>query len=395
MLIGMFAKPATSGSVNRMGKVVFLGYGMHCALKGILLPPIISEFSISYTQSGLLLASITVAFLLSVVTFGKFAQKAGQRAAITYNIFGLVLSSLLIVLAHDILVVMFSLILSGWCHGGIECGMTAIVKRYNPERSDIAINSVFSFFCIGSCLSAFMGGYFVYSGFGWRLCYVVVFFISLLGAVFSLFIVDKGENSMPKISFAQLGTVLKNKPFIIGCLAIALFAGIETSTNNWMTTFLTQGSDMNIFKSSNIAALFYASLYVGRIFCGRMLRYYNPRKISIYMCVGGSFIILIVSVINTPGLMWFAIAAFGFMISGLYPLLLSAASSMASEGVVYSVIFMAISFGNILVESTIGVVADVFGIQSTFRFNGILLGLLALFIYINRKNYDRILMGND
>ena len=395
MLINAYIRPATNITSSGLGKLVFLGYGMHYALKGILLPSIINEFSISFTHSGLLLASITVTFLISVITSNKFVQAVGQRVAITIHAFGLVLAGIIMIVAHNILFIALAMILSGWCYGGIECITTAFIKRFNPETPHIAVNNVFSFFCIGSCISALLGGYFVYSGLNWRLCYVVVCIVCLIGAMISIFFNDRVKGTMSKINFSQIKSILRNMPFLLGCAAIGLFAGTEASTCNWMTTFLTNSVDMNIFESSCIAALFYASLYVGRILCGILLRRYNARKIAIGMCISGAILILTVSLVNSPILMWFAVAAFGFTISGLYPLLLSSASSLADESVVYSFTFIAISLGNMFVAATIGIVADTLGIQSTFSFNGIILGLVALLVFLNRKNYDRIIRNND
>lgn len=385
--MGMQTRPANAGNTKAMCSVVLLGFGMHCILRGIVLPAIKAELGITFTQSATLLASSTVGYLVMAMLAGKLAEKLGQRTSLSIYAGGQAFMAVCIALSGSTMGLTVFFFFTGACYGGIECIVTAIVKRYNPQNSGIVMNQVFSFYCVGCLVIALLGGWFVFSGIGWRPAFLVVAAVCLAGFVFTLFIKDGQSSEDSAVDLTQLKTLFSNRPFLISCLATLLMSGAETSTNNWLTTFLTAGADINIFQSSALAAMFYASVYFGRKFFIRIMRSRDAATITSLASLASGILVAAVSFVNDPRLLLVSIVAIGVAISPLYPSLISMTSGLAKEPLVYSFTFVSISLGNLGVNYMMGAVADWLGIRSTFRFNAVIFLIVTGLVIINRHHY--------
>ena len=386
---------ANKSNINIMMSLILLGFGMHCILRGIVLPAIKEELGITFTQSGLLLGSVTAAFFIMTMLSGKISEKLGQRVSMSVYTGGLVVTAVMTTFANSFALLLAVFFVSGACYGGIECVLTAIIRRYNSIHTKHVMNKIFRFYCIGSIIAALTGGWFVYSGLGWRASFLIVAVICLVGFVYSLLLIEKRHESTPPINFSQIGKLMRNKPFLISCAAIALLSGAETSTHNWLTTFLTAGADMNIFHSSCIVALFAAAMYLGRHIYARILRRYNAPAIAAVSSFISGLLIMSISVILNEGYIFAAMIAFGISISCLYPLMVTLTSELSNENLVYSFTFMSISIGNFIVNYSLGIIADHIGVHNIFRLNAIILVVAGFLIIINRNNYDRTVSSDD
>ena len=367
-------------------KILLAGFGIHCSLKGMLLPYIKAEFLISYTQSGLLIASSTVGFALSALFSGKIAEKVGQMQLLSFYALMMSLTALVIILANTIDWIIVAFFLSGITYCGVESLSTSIIKKHSPAgKEDKTVSSVFAFYMVGGIVSSLICFFILRFNGNWRIAYSVAG-IPCFAASVLLFIQSKNSlavSSDNSFNFSNLGFYLRNKSFLFMCLATALFSGVETSTHNWITVFITDGAQLKADETCVLLALFYICITFGRVVCTKILNHADTRVVA-SSALGLSFITLLaLSFAKSTAFVWILTALYGFCTSALYPMLVSVTSGICEGAIAYSLTFISISIGNISTNSLMGVIADAFGVRSTFRFDGLLIALSILFVALS------------
>lgn len=238
-------------------------------------------------------------------------------------------------------------------------------------------------------MSAILSGSFIFFGIGWRAAFLVISAICFLSFLSSMLLKDSGPAASPPIELSQLGKLIRNRPFMICCIVTAITSGAETSTINWMTTFLTSGGSLDILHSALYTAMFFLSIFVGRTFVIGFLKRHDIQLITMLASCASGMLAIVVSFISTPYIMLIAIISFGLTVSCIYPLMLSITISYSSENLVYSFIFAMISISIFTIMTVTGVVADIAGMPGAFRVNAILFILAPALIYMNRKNNEK------
>lgn len=379
--------PALTHDVFFADKLLLMGFGIHCSLKGMMLPYIKSEFLISYTQSGLLITASTVGFALSAALSGKLSEKVGPVRLLTIYAFLMALSSVIIMAAPSITWIIIAFFLSGISYCGTESMSTSVIKSFSdPGCEDKTVSSVFSFYMIGGMLASLICYAVLKTGVPWRITYVIAGLICLSAGLLISRIPERPMQHVAKGLSRQIGELLTNRVFVFLCLASAIFSGVETSTHNWITTFIKDGTSFGAAETYLLLALFYVSITVGRIICTKILNRTDTRTVVSAALLLSTLLLLTLSYARRPAFVWVLTMTYGLCTSALYPMLISLTSGQASGGTVYSVTFLAISIGNISTNALLGVIADVYSVNATFRFDGVLLGLALTCVLLSSVN---------
>lgn len=379
--------PATPGKISLISYLVIFGFAMHCVARGIVLTEIIEEFDLTFTTSGALFSAGMLAYLFMTSMSGKASQMLGQRIALSVYIGILSISGTVMFFVNSIPLLFVLFVFSGACYGGIDTTATSLVSRHHGQKSSIAITRLFSVYCLGGMISAVLCGSLIYFNVGWRYSYIVIATVCLLAFCSTLLINDRGPAGTPPVEFAQFNRLLANRPFVFSCIAIAITSGTETSTMNWMTTFLTRGASINILLSSLYTSLFFFTIYLGRNIMVSFIQRYDHYRMATFSSLLSGTLSILVSFINSPNIMVFTIVLFGLSVSCLYPLMLSITINLSSENLAVSFIFSMISLGIFGIMMLTGIAADITGIGGAFRVNGLL--FLAAPLLINYRHKSR------
>lgn len=377
---------ATPQKISLISSLVIFGFAMHCVARSIVLPSMKADFNLTFTQSGILFGSSSLAYFFMSSMSAKMSEWLGQRVSLSLYIGLLTLCSFGMALTGSVFLLYFLFILAGACYGGIDTVTTSIVSRYHGDRANIALTRVFSIYCLGGMISALISGYFIYYGVGWRVAYLAIATTCLLVFFVTLNIRDNGTAASPKIELAQLGKLFHNKPFVLSCIATAITSGAETSTINWMTAFFTNGASLNILHSAFYTAMFFLTIFVGRTVMIGFLKRYNAKIIVLLASLISGTLVLMVSFVLSPNTMLFLIVAYALAESCIYPLMLSMTIQYSSENLMYSFIFAMISVSNFVIMGSTGYIADLIGTPGAFRFNAVLYLLTPILFLVISKS---------
>lgn len=386
MSSSMLRVAANSKRIGRMSSLILLSFGMHCILRGIVLPVIKTDFGLSYTALSTIVSFASIGYFIVALFSSKINEKIGQKSALTLYALVLMTTAILITFAKQWTLLTFFFFVAGGSYGGIESAATAILKRYNPVNSDIAVNNAFGFYSIGSLSIAVLGGWILFSGYDWRTAYYIVVVFAAIAFLYSLRIEDKASDAAPHVDLSQLKNVLRDKTFVLMCFATALLSGAESASINWMNTFLSNTvSSMNIFESSCTTALFFAGIFMGRIVISKLLLRFDSTILTIICGLVSGGVVLVISFVDSALFILVGIALFGFSVSCLYPLLISITNGLSSYSIVYSLTFTVISVFNFLVNYLMGVIADWLSMPSAFRFCAVLYLVVAVIVGLCSK----------
>ena len=364
--------------------LLLIGFGIHCTLKGMMLPYIKEEFMISYSQSGLLVTSSTVGFALSAVLSGKLSEKLGPVRLLTIHAALMALASLMILFAPSVAWIIAAFFLSGISYCGAESMSTSVIKSYSyPGREDKTVSSVFSFYMVGGMLASLLCYLILRTGAPWRVSYALAGAICMIAALAIRTIPERPIAGAGNVLGLQLKELFGNRVFLCLCIASAIFSGVETSTHNWIATVIRDGTPFEAADTYILLALFYLSITIGRVICTQILTRARTKDVVSTALFLSMVLLLALSYVGRPALVWVLTAAFGLCTSALYPMLISLTSGQADGGAVYSATFFAISIGNITTNALLGFIADAYSVNATFRFDGALLGVALVFVLLS------------
>lgn len=363
--------------------------GMHSALKGIVLPMIIQEYQISYTLSGFLLTASTAGYLVGSILCEELGARIGRKQVLVLVMMVLCATSVLVALTGEVLLYILLFLISGVCYGSVECLTTAVIQAWFPGDADARISAAFSAYCPGAAVGAVLSGLFWLGDLKWQYGYWCCCVFCLACAVVCARIQapdDCGE-AAKSYSLRGIGGLLRYPLFLVGCVAMMLFSGAENASYSWLPTFFSDGAARNFFETCMLSVELYAAICIGRLVFARITRRINGSVVAIITCFTAMAVLACIGLMRSY---YVAVAVLGFAMSAIYPLLISAVSRLCSHPLTYTVLFLAVGLGNMTVNSSMGSIADHFGVGGSLRFCGVLLLLVALLmILINKRRKVR------
>ena len=351
--------------------------GMHSALKGIVLPMIIQAHGISYTLSGMLLTSSTVGYLAGSLLCERLGVTLGRMRVLLLSLGVMAATSALIALNGAVALYIPLFMLSGICYGAVECLTTAVIQYWCPEDADALVSTAFSAYCPGAALGALLTGLLWLAGASWQLSYWACGGICLgcLAACARVRLPDDRGGRQTGYSLRGIGALRSYPLFLLGCAGMFLFSGAENASYSWLPTFFKTGADQSFWATCLLSMELYAAIFLGRLVFARLTKRVNGSVLAVASCLAAMLVLWNLGHIRTYVA---AIAVFGIAMSSIYPLLISTVSRLCAHPLTYSVLFLAVGIGNLSVNSSMGGIADRFGVGGSLRFCGILLLLVAM-----------------
>lgn len=163
------------------------GHHLLTAITVPMLPLIRSEFSLDYTQSGLVVSAFTVTYGISQLLSGWLADHIGRRVSITVATLGVAVLGLAVGLAHTYVLMIAFLALMGMLGGGYHPSASpAISSIVEPGNRSTALG----IHLIGGSASYFLAPLMaiaIASALGWRGSYIVLAIPAIIfGSIFYL-----------------------------------------------------------------------------------------------------------------------------------------------------------------------------------------------------------------
>ncbi len=367
-------------------------FGIALLTLGSVLPDLMVKHSLDAVEAGTLFSIMPLGIIGGSLLFGPVCDRYGYKPL-------LVISSLLMFTGFEGLaltgttgLLIISVLLIGLGGGAINGATNAVVADISTTGKGADLSLLGVFFGIGalgmplllSILERSVGFEVIISATG---------FLALLAGLIFFVVVFPPAKQSGGISMKMIKELLRDRVILLIASFLFFQSAFEGLINNWTTTYLID--QLSVSQSSALIALssYVAGMTVMRLVIGSVIRNVPEQKLLFT-----SFLIIFVAlvILSLSSSIGMAAAAFALLGTGLaagFPTMLGIVGNRYPDisGTAFSFVMAVALIGNILVNYSMGQVAENYGIShlTTFTFAEVaVLVILALLIFRKSKYYQ-------
>ncbi|MBD8067654.1 MFS transporter [Bacillus sp. PS06] len=370
--------------------VVFGGFfifGLSENVKGPALPVIQSDFSLSETQLGILLALNSFGYLLACSFTSFMSDRIGIKWTGVIAFLSMALSGVAIYISTSFTYLSASFFFLYIGNGMLEIGLGIMAAQIFTKNTGTMMNLSHFFYGLSSTVApifaASMMGWNVMGGeLGWRGMYFMILLFSLLPIIPTLLskFAKESQDEEDKISFRTL----TRDPIAWLIVAILSFGVVsELSVGGWLVNYLVKAYGWSIQDASNMLSLFFLFFMLARLLLGPVTDKIGF-TVSIMLFSAFSGICSLAAIfIGEKGAILFAISGIGIAL--IYPTVMALLALRYPKGtgtaITFTVTLMGIAsvIGNLLIGLIIDLVNkygsvgnEIIGLKAGYSFIGIL-----------------------
>jgi len=362
-------------------------FGIGLLTLGSVLPDLMSKHSLDAVGAGTLFSIMPIGIIGGSLLFGPVCDRYGYKPL-------LVLSSLLmfagfegLALTNTTGLLTISVLMIGLGGGAINGATNAVVADISTTGKGADLSLLGVFFGIGA-----LGMPLLLSILEKSVDFEVIIsatgFLALAAALIFFLVVFPPAKQSGGISMKMISGLVSDSVILLIAFFLFFQSAFEGLINNWTTTYLID--HLSVSQSSALIALssYVAGMTVTRLLIGSVLRNV-PEKTLLF----SSFVVIFAALVLiwVSGSVTMAAAAFALLGTGLaagFPTMLGIVGNRYPDisGTAFSFVMAVALIGNILVNYSMGLVTENFGIThlTTFTFAELAL-LVILGVMIFRK----------
>ena len=362
-------------------------FGIGLLTLGSVLPDLMSKHSLDAVGAGTLFSIMPLGIIGGSLLFGPVCDRYGYKPL-------LVISSLLmfagfegLALTNTTGLLTISVLMIGLGGGAINGATNAVVADISTTGKGANLSLLGVFFGIGA-----LGMPLLLSILEKSVDFEVIIsatgFLALAAALIFFLVVFPPAKQSGGISMKMISGLVSDSVILLIAFFLFFQSAFEGLINNWTTTYLID--HLSVSQSSALIALssYVAGMTVTRLLIGSVLRNV-PEKTLLF----SSFVVIFAALVLiwVSGSVTMAAAAFALLGTGLaagFPTMLGIVGNRYPDisGTAFSFVMAVALIGNILVNYSMGLVTENFGIThlTTFTFAELAL-LVILGVMIFRK----------
>ena len=382
--------PVTSKLLTAGGFLSFFIFGFVDNLKGPLLPEMIRDGELSYSQVGTIFFSGYIGFIVATLGCGILADKVSHRGVLLLAAIGLFIggSGFSSTTTYPLLIASMGVI--GLGLGAIELGGNGLMVELHSETRGRYLNLLGTFHGLGSLTVPLFAAALLRFGFSWQWIYASSVILAITLAI--LFWPSAGNKKLGLPSGTdeklQTGadwlTVLRvafTKQMGLYYLLLSAYVALELSIGAWMIEYLQQARGISVASSSFFLSGFFVLLMLGRLFGAFVVDAIGHHR-AIAIALIGSCLCLTVGIFTHPSLAVF-LPLSGLFMSIVFPTVTASVSAIHREnmGSILGILFAFSGIGGAVGPWTVGVVSDWAGIEMGLA-STIAFGLIAIAAWV-------------
>lgn len=356
-------------------------YGYFLNILGPITPFLKDELHLTHTVSSFHFTAFAIGILLIGVGGHWVIQRIGHQRSLWLGLFGMSLSTLLLIIGKNPIVTIGAAFLMGLIGSLILAIVPAALADQHGEMKAVALSEANVTASLFATSAPLLVGWFAHSIGGWRwalgsmTCVPILMFLGLRKNSASLTASVTAESNQ---SIRPLSAL-----YWMYWLALMLGVAVEFCMVFWSADYLEKVLRMMKADSAQAVSLFLAAMIIGRILGSRLVQRYSTRTVvtvSIFIAAIG-FLLFWRSENILIGLSGLFITGLG--VANLYPLILSLAISAANGNTVQAGARATLASGTAILALplALGRLADAVGIRSAY---GVVVLLLVSVFVINQ-----------
>jgi fucose permease len=355
-------------------------YGYFLNILGPITPFLKAELHLTYTVSSFHFTAFAIGILLIGVGGHLVIQRIGQQRSLWLGLFGMSLSTLLLIIGKNPIITIGAAFLMGLIGSLILAIVPAALAEQHAEMKSVALSEANVTASLFATSAPLLVGWFAARG-DWRWA------LGSMACIPLLMFLGLGKNSSSSTTSVTTESNQSNRHlsalYWLYWVAIVLGVSVEFCMVFWSADYLEKVLRMTKADSAQAVSLFLAAMILGRILGSRLVQRYSTRAVvtvSILIAAIG-FLLFWRSENILIGLSGLFITGLG--VANLYPLILSLAISAADGNTVQAGARATLASGTAILALplALGRLADAVGIRSAY---GVVLLLLISVFLINQ-----------
>ncbi|RZL88467.1 MAG: MFS transporter [Variovorax sp.] len=377
---------------------------------GAVIPAIKAEWSLSYSQLGMLVSVVSLVVGLLVVPISLVADRWGRVKSITLMAFVWCLATVACGLAQNYGQLLWARAFVGLGEAAYGAAGCALLAHVFPARQRAAVLGAFlSASLFGSVLGVVLGGA-VAAQSGWRMAFFVVGAPGLLFALIYPFVVRDYKtvaltttgpgNAAPKqLTIAQIGReVFASRSGNFAYLASGLQMAMPAMLIAWLPIYFTRYYDMDVKKAGLMAGVAVLASGIGMIFGGSLadrLSRNHPRRRALVPAAYSvlTALMLIVAFALPPGPLGLGLIFLGALFAAAQGGCSAAIACDVTHPGVRATVTATMTLANNLIGLApgpliVGVLSDFFGLKLALTLTPVLALAAAVFFVLTSRRYE-------
>jgi len=361
----------------------FFTSGLAAIMLGAVLPYILSNNQLSYTQGGLLLSMHQAGNLSAVLIAGFLPFVLGRKVSTLILTIFSIIGLAFIVLANNFIILLVAFAMTGIGRGTFGNTCNVVIADVANNKTP-AMNILHSIFAIG----AFMSPAIVFVSIrvaDWKMSLLTA---AILVAIAWMLILrsnmpnltereqDSSEKSGRDLSF------LKKAWFWAPTMLLFFYLAVEASIIGWFVSYFIEVGVLPGVMAGFVPSMVWFTMIVGRISSALISKHIKRKNFMLlFFALGATicFLGLMVSRSALPCVIF--LIGTGLCMAGIYPTTMATMKGVTSSVSVGFTIAIA-SFGSILMPGIIGALADARGLANAIALLVFaLIGLFAMVLF--------------
>lgn len=378
----------------RSGRMIFfcaclgmLLFGASLITLGSVATPLREKFQLDAISSGTLFSILPIGILAGSLLFGPFSDRYGYKIILVLSCLFIAGGFQGIAYSPTLALLKLCIFLFGFGGGAINGATNAVVADISAKHKGANLSLLGVFFAIGALGMPFVLGA-LDEAFSFRRIVSFIGYIPLFVAILCIFTRFPSAKQVHGIPLSKGLALLKENALILIGFFLFCISSFEAIINNWTTTYLIQKLAVAGTQALYALSLYVAGMAVMRVLLGSVFRQVSAGKIlafSALFLLTGCLLLHLAD--NYP----VAIAGLVFIGIGLaagFPVMLGLVGNLYADvsGTAFSIVLTIALIGNMLINFTMGIVADEYGVQQLTTVAFILFSaMVVLAIFILRE----------
>ncbi|MGX5820352.1 MFS transporter [Chitinophaga lutea] len=322
------------------------------------------KFGLDGIAAGTLFSIMPIGILTGSLFFGPVSDRYGHKVMLVLSCMGLCAGFQGIAHAASPGVLKACIFLFGLSGGVVNGATNAVVSDISDRGKGASLSLLGVSFGIGALgMPQLLGA--LRAWYDWQQIVAAVGWLTLAMAFLFAVIRFPPPKHSQGFPLRQGGKMLGDSTLLLIGFFLFCQSSFEAIINNWTTTFLTAGDQMEESRALYALSLYVAGLTVMRLLTGSVFRNVSPQHLLLASLLLMPMGIILLQLAQTFWLAAAGLILLGAGLAGGFPIMLGFVGERyaAHSGTAFSVVLVIALTGNMLVNYLMGLVVQHWGVQ--------------------------------
>ncbi|MFZ2285677.1 MAG: MFS transporter [Bacteroidales bacterium] len=386
-----------SGTYNRqlvfwlacLGMLIF---GIGFITLGAILPDLRLRHSLSAVDAGTLFSILPVGTIAGSLLFGPVCDRYGYRVLLSVSALLMFAGFEGLAFTHTGWILIAAVFLIGIGGGAINGATNAVVADISVTGRGADLSLLGVFFGIGALGMPLLLSV-LKNSFDFEAIVAATGFLTLAAAILFFIVSFPPAKQAEGISMKQIGSMFKDIVLLLIAFFLFFQSAFEGLINNWTTTYLTERVAAPQSEALLGLSAYVAGMTIMRLLIGILFRKMPPKTL-LFISFGitmAALVLLRMSNSIIPAAI--SLSLMGAGLAAGFPTMLGFVSNRYPHlsGTAFSFVLVIALTGNMLVNYSMGLVVENYGIKhlTTFTFIELIALVLLASVILNRLKTDK------